>query len=309
MMKYAHREKTLHRCCYLGLSLCISVSAHSDSVHVAVASNFIAPLKDIAEHFQQDTLHQVIVSNGASGKLTTQIMHGAPYDVFLSADTDKPEQLIDRQLALSDSQFTYAIGQLVAWAPNSKDTLSDLKEGKFRKIALANALHAPYGKAAEDILSTLGVIDVTKPHWVVGENISQTYQFVASGNADMGFVAYSQLHTQLDNTLGAQASRLHKKFDNKVSNGSVWLIPAEMHTPILQNAVLLVHGQHNQAAQAFMRYLQSENAHAIIKRYGYRLPVNQELPEQTKQESQQTQEKDTSEAILELTSETSTDTD
>ena len=219
---------------------------------MAVASNFMQPMKEIAAQFERDTHHRVVVAFGSSGKFYAQINHGAPFDVFLSADQAKPSALGASGLAVADSQFSYALGSIALWSATPKDgadLLADLKAGQFNKLAFANPKLAPYGAAALEVLQHLKLHVTTKRKWVHGENIAQTYQFVNTGNADLGFVARSQLAPE-DLAFG-------------------WLVPKRFYRPIRQDAVLLQRGATNPVASEFMHYLRADAVKAILKKYGY----------------------------------------
>jgi len=239
------------------LTLLLSVSSHAAEVSVAVAANFTAPMKTIAAEFAKDTGHQAKPSYGSSGKFYAQIKNGAPFQMFLSADDETPAKLVQEGMAMADSRYTYAIGTLVLWSaqPGYVDAKGDvLKNGQFNKIALANPKLAPYGKAAVEVLTGMGLLDTLAPKFVQGENIAQTWQFASTGNAELGFVALSQVMK-----------------DGKIGSGSGWIVPAKLHTPIRQDAVILATGKGNPAAEALMKYLKSDKAKAIIKAYGYDL--------------------------------------
>lgn len=226
-------------------------------VRVAVASNFAPVMPALAERFERDSGHRLQVSLGASGKIYAQIRHGAPFEVFLSADADKPAQLERDGLAVPGSRFTYALGRLVLWSPRPGAVDAEgavLARGDFRKLALANPRVAPYGQAAVEILRARGLLEALQPRFVMGENIAQAYKFVASGNAELGFVALSQVW---------QGGRL--------TSGSGWIVPAALHAPIRQEAALLEAGRHQPAARAFLAFLRSPAAHAIIQAHGYGL--------------------------------------
>lgn len=228
---------------------------YAEEVHVAVAANFTATMKEIAARFEQKTQHQVILTSGSSGKIAAQIQHGAPFHVFLSADQAKPEALEKAGLTVPNSRFTYALGALVLWSAKPDWIEGDdarLQTGDFAKLALANPKLAPYGSAAVDVLEALQLTSATQAKWVMGENIAQTYQFVATGNAQLGFVALSQV---MEN--------------GKLTHGSGWMIPTHLHQPIRQDAVLLKSAADNSAAKALLTYLQSDEARAIIHSYGY----------------------------------------
>lgn len=234
--------------------------ASSAEITVAVASNFTHTIKILVDCFEDETGAEVRVVSGSSGKLYAQISHGAPFDIFLSADQTKPEVLVASEEVVADSQFTYAVGALALWS--ARTSLIDgkgniLKHGEFHKLALANPKLAPYGKAAVEVLKNLGLADETRGKWVQGENISQTYQFVATGNADLGFVALSQL-----------------KGDKSRPEGSTWVVPKHLYSPIRQDAVLLKRGDTNETARAFMTFLRSEKARRVIGSTDYN--VNQQ---------------------------------
>lgn len=233
----------------------VLLAARADTVTVAVASNFTAPMSDIAAAFERETGHEVRLAFGSSGKIVAQIRQGAPFDAFFSADQAKPEALQTLGLAVPDSRFTYAIGALALWSSRPDLPLEGagvLRQGDYHKLALANPRLAPYGEAAVEVLDGLALTESTRPHWVQGENIAQTYQFVRTGNATLGFVALSQIMTEGD-----------------VRSGSVWIVPDDLHSPIRQDAVLLRRGEDNDGARAFMDYMRGEDARAIIHDYGY----------------------------------------
>lgn len=230
-------------------------AAQAEQVFVAVAANFSAPMKAIAADFEQKTGHQLRVIYGSSGKLFAQIVHGAPYQLFLSADTAKPRKLIDQQLAEADTRFTYALGTLVLWTADEKVaelTAQTLGKNSFRHLALANDRLAPYGQAARETLEKLGVWSSVKSKLVTGENIAQVYQFVSTGNADYGFIALSQV---ID--------------DGQIAKGAGWVVPQSYHQPIRQDAVLLKKGAQSEAARALLDFIQSQPVVDLIKRYGY----------------------------------------
>lgn len=230
-------------------------SAHADQVSVAVAANFMAPMKKIAEEFEKDTGHKVTMAFGATGKFYAQITNGAPFEVFLSADDETPARLENAAHAVKGSRFTYAIGKLVLWsaAADYVDRQGEvLAKGNFRHIALANPKTAPYGAAAMETLNQLGLADKVRAKIVQGENIAQTHQFVSTGNAELGFVALSQVYR-----------------DGALSGGSAWLIPSRYYAPIRQDAVILDRGRSNPGALALMDYLKGGKARAIIQAFGY----------------------------------------
>jgi len=240
----------------LGLAWMLgSHGALADVVNVAVAANFTAPMNAIATEFAKDTGHKALLSFGSSGKFYAQIKNGAPFQMLLSADDEKPAKLEQEGLTLPGTRFTYAIGTLVLWS--AKNDLVDnqgavLKSGAFNKLALANPKLAPYGAAAMEALTALNLKSALEPKFVLGENIAQTWQFVSTGNAELGFVALSQVMK-----------------DGKITSGSAWVVPGKLHTPIRQDAVILATGKGNAAAEALSKYLKGEKAKAIIRAYGY----------------------------------------
>lgn len=229
--------------------------AHAGTVSVAVAANFTAPMQKIAAAFEADTGHKAELSFGATGKFYAQITHGAPFQVLLSADDTTPARLEREGKAVAHSRFTYAIGTLVLWSaqPGAVDAKGDvLKSGDFKHLAIANPKLAPYGAAALQVMEKLGVATALQPRLVQGENIAQTFQFVSTGNAQLGFVALSQVMA-----------------DGKIRSGSAWQVPAHLHDPIRQDAVLLNPGKDSPAAAALLTYLRANTARAIIQSYGY----------------------------------------
>jgi molybdate transport system substrate-binding protein len=232
--------------------------AQAGEVQVAVASNFTAPMQVLAGVFERETGHTVRMSFGASGKFYAQIKHGAPFEVLLSADDEKPAQLEKDALTVPGSRFTYALGTLVLWSPQAGvvDAKGEvLAKGAFQKLAIAAPKLAPYGAAAMDVLNAMGVLAAVQPKLVQGENIAQTYQFVSTGNAELGFVALSQV--MKDGVLSA--------------GGSAWIVPANLHRPIRQDAVLLAKGRGNVAAEALLAYLKTDKTKTLLRAYGYGL--------------------------------------
>jgi len=229
------------------------VSAQAAQTHVAVAANFTEPAKEIAALFKQKTGHEAILIFGASGAFLTQISHDAPFEVFLSADSDRPKAAIDQGFAVPGSSFTYAIGKLVLWSKVVDVTKGDdaLKAGAFSKISIANPNAAPYGTAAIEAMKALGVYDALKPKIVQGNSIAQAFQFVDTKNAEVGFVALSQLFG--------------------VTDGTRWPVPQELYSPIRQDAVLLKRGEKDEASIAFLAFLKGPEARAIIEKFGYGL--------------------------------------
>jgi molybdate transport system substrate-binding protein len=232
--------------------------AFAAEVNAAVASNFSAPMKEIAALFEQQSGDTVKLSFGSTGKFYAQIKSGAPFDVFVAADTATPQHLEDEGLTASGSRFVYALGKLVLWSAQPglvDDKGRVLRNGSYEKLAIADPKLAPYGMAAKQTLEKLAMWNSIRDKLVIGENITQAYQFAATGNAELGFVALSQVMR-----------------DGKVSAGSSWLVPADMYKPIRQSAVLLAGAKDKTAARAFLDFLKSGQAAAVIRRYGYALP-------------------------------------
>jgi molybdate transport system substrate-binding protein len=226
----------------------------SGEAYIAVASNFLNPLKEIAARFKQDTGSRVVLISGSTGKLYAQARHGAPFDVLLAADSKRPVLLEREGVGVIGTRFTYAVGNLVLWSlkrgeVKGEESLAQLNEGK---LAIANPKTAPYGRAAQQTLEKLGHWKKLQPHLVRGENIAQTLQFVATENARLGFVAKSQLKDP--------------RFKFK---GSRWEVPAGLHEPILQQAILLKPGLDNSYAKQFLKYMNGPAAKKIIRNYGY----------------------------------------
>ncbi|MFA7318946.1 MAG: molybdate ABC transporter substrate-binding protein [Sulfuricella sp.] len=240
------------------LAWLLAFSAAADTVQVAVASNFSQPMARIAAAFQRDTGHQLLLSSGSSGKFYAQIASGAPFEVFLSADDEIPLRLEKEGHAVAGSRTTYAIGKLVLWSPRPgyvDDKGEVLRGGGFTRLAVANPKTAPYGAAARELMERQGLRQTLQPRLVQGESIAQAYQFVASGNAELGFVALSQVRNESGEI-----------------RGSLWLVPQALYTPTRQDAVLLAKGRGKAAAGQFMAYLGSPKAAAIIQSFGYELP-------------------------------------
>lgn len=251
------RSSCLKYLLYCVLSLLGTNLSLAAEVSVAVAANFTAPMKIIAQHFERDTGHKAVLSFGGTGQFYAQIKNGAPFSVLLAADTLTPAKIEKEGLGVQATTFTYAIGQLVLWSKKPElidDRGEILKTGNFSKIAIANPKLAPYGAAALEVLNRLGVVNQVKPKIVEGSNIAQTYQFVFSENASLGFVALSQVYE-----------------DGKLKQGSGWIVPNSMYSPIRQDAILLNPGRDNPAAIALLTYLQSEAAKAVIRKFGYKL--------------------------------------
>ena len=237
------------------LGLLAPGAALADAVQVAIAANFTAPMKLIAADFEKETGHKSILSFGATGKFYAQITNGAPFEVFLSADDTTPAKLEKEGAAVSGSSFTYATGKLVLWSAKlgAVDLQGDvLEKGEFKTLAIAAPKLAPYGAAAVETLAKLGLTAAVGPKLVTGESIGQAFSFVATGNADLGFVALSQVYE-----------------NGKIKSGSGWIVPANLHSPIRQNAVLLAKGKNSQAATALLAFLKTEKAKKVIRSFGY----------------------------------------
>ncbi len=233
----------------------LAFPAFADEVQVAVAANFTAPMQIIAANFEQATGHKTLLVFGATGNFYAQIKNGAPFDVLLSADDKTPAKLEQEGAAVSASRFTYAIGKLVLWSARSDAVDAQgkvLKKGDFKHLAIAAPSLAPYGAAAVETLKKLSLLSAVEPKLVRGENIAQTYQFIATGNAELGFVALSQVYV-----------------NGKIKSGSAWIVPDKLHSPIRQDAVLLAKGKNNAAAIALIAYLKSDAAKTVIKSFGY----------------------------------------
>lgn len=237
----------------LVLWLCASMPTQAGEVLVAVAANFTGAAQEIATAFQDQTGHQATLSFGSSGQLYAQITQQAPFEVFLSADQARPQRAVEEGLAVADSRFTYATGKLVLWSAEEGLALdASALSGEFSRLAIANPTTAPYGAAAVQVLERLGLYEHLQDRLVLGNNINQSYQFVYTGNAELGLVALSQLS------------------QSEIA-GSRWEVPEDLYAPILQDAVLLSIGAENPVAQGFLAYLRSEAARHIIQRHGYGL--------------------------------------
>jgi molybdate transport system substrate-binding protein len=228
-------------------------AAEAGQTHVAVAANFTEPAREIASLFRQKTGHEAILIFGASGAFFTQITHDAPFEVFLSADEERPKLAVEQGFAVPDSRFTYAVGKLVLWSRvlDVADGEAALRAGKFSQLAIANPNSAPYGAAAVESMKALGVFDQLQPKLVRGNSIAQAFQFVDTRNAELGFVALAQLHG--------------------VTDGTRWLVPANLHSPIRQDAVLLKRGANDEASKDFLAFLKGPEARTIIESFGYSL--------------------------------------
>lgn len=234
-----------------------ALPVQADDVQVAVAANFTAPIQAIAKAFEQDTGHKLVAAFGATGQFYAQIKNGAPFEVFLAADDSTPARLEQEGETVKGSRFTYAIGTLALWSPKEgyvDDKGEILKADTWKHLSIANPKTAPYGLAATQVLDKLGLSDATRSRLVEGQNITQAWQFVSTGNAELGFVALSQVYK-----------------DGKLTAGSAWRVPENLHEPIRQDAVILNKGKDNAAATALVEYLKGPKAAAVIKSFGYTL--------------------------------------
>lgn len=235
----------------------IAGTASAAEVQVAVAANFAGPFEKLSAEFAAETGHKAIAAIGSTGKFYAQIKNGAPFEVFLAADDDTPRKLVAEGDADKASEFTYAKGKLVLWSKKSgvvDDQGAVLKRTDIAHVAYCDPKLAPYGLAAQQTMKALGLLDALTPKLVTAENIAQAYQFTASGNAEIGFVAMSQVMTP-----------------GKSVEGSYWVVPAKLYAPIQQDAVLLKKGEGNPAAKALLDFLKSDKAKTLIRSYGYDL--------------------------------------
>ena len=250
------RHPVLRRTLLAAALAVAALPARAAEVLVAVAANFAAVVERLKPEFERSSGHRVVATTGATGKLYAQIRAGAPFQVLLAADAKTPALLESEGAAVAGSRFTYAIGRLALWsrAPDlvAADGAATLRAGSFRHLAIANPDLAPYGVAAREVLQATGTWDALRPKIVMGQNIGQTHALVASGAAEVGFVALSAL-----------------KDPKAPAGGSAWEVPASLHAPLQQDAVLLNPGRGNPAATAFLAYLRSPAARAVIEAYGY----------------------------------------
>ncbi|CCQ74748.1 molybdate ABC transporter substrate-binding protein [Magnetospira sp. QH-2] len=236
-------------------SILTGQTAFAGNTTIAVAANFTATAKDLAEAFKEETGHRALLAFGSTGKLYAQIANGAPFEAFLAADSDRPRRVEEDDLAVAGSRFTYAKGKIALYSrdPGLVDDLGQILKtpDRFRKLAIANPKTAPYGRAAVETLRKLLVYEFLESKLVRGDNIAQTHQFVATGNAALGFVALAQV--------------------TRKDRGSKWIVPEDLYSPIRQDAVLLKTGETSEAARAFIAFLKEDKARAIISGYGYGL--------------------------------------
>lgn len=239
----------------LALLAVLSPAARAGTVQVAVAANLAAPMQKIAAGFQASTGHRTSVALGSTGKFYAQIRNGAPFEVLLAADDETPARLEQEGFGVRGSRFTYATGRLALWSADGAvvdEQVAVLRRPPAGRMAIADPRVAPYGAAAMQALTKMGVLADWQPHLVQGENIGQAFQFVATGNARLGFVALSQVMA-----------------DGRIGRGSAWIVPAGLHAPLKQDALLLTRGAPNPAARALLDYLRSEAARTVLRGYGY----------------------------------------
>ena len=241
----------------LGLMFFVTLlaAAQAEEVQVAVAANFTAPMKLIAADFEKQSGHQVVLTFGASGKFYAQIINGAPFHAFLSADDETPAKLEKQGAAVANTRFTYATGKLVLWSAQAgfvDDKGEVLRKYNFKHLAIAAPKLAPYGAAAVETMNKLGLAAALSPKLVQGESIGQAFSFVQTGNAELGFIALSQIYE-----------------NGSLKSGSGWIVPDNLHSPIKQDAVLLTRGKDNKAAIALLAYLKTDSAKAMIRSFGY----------------------------------------
>jgi molybdate transport system substrate-binding protein len=247
--------KPMYKLSFALALIAAAVSARADEVQVAVAANFTAPMKEIAAAFEAATGHKVVSAFGSTGKFYSQIKNGAPFEVLLAADSETPKKLATEGAAVPGTQFTYAIGKLVLWSakPDFVDGKGEvLKGGKFEHLSIANPKLAPYGAAGVEVMKKKGVFDAIEPKLVQADNIAQAFQFVQSGNAELGFVALSQVIK-----------------DGEIGSGSGWIVSPKLYSPIRQDAIVLEKGKDKPAAKALMTFLKGDKAKAVIKAFGY----------------------------------------
>lgn len=240
----------------LAATLVINSSfSFAGEVSVAVAGNFFKPIKVLASEFEAKSGHKVALSVGATGKLYAQISHGAPFEIFFAADQKRPAKLVAEKLAIKESQFTYAQGQLVLWSKNPGVIDAQgkrLSSPDMKRLAIANPKTAPYGEQAVNALTKLGLYKQLESKIVQGQNIGQTYQYVSSGSVKQGIIAMSQVTV-----------------NGEITTGSSWIIPSDLYDAIQQDAVLLEKGKANPVATEFLDYIKTPSAVKIIRSFGY----------------------------------------
>lgn len=248
------------------VSIYLPINSYASQIRIAVASNFLAPIKSISKDYQKQTGNQLLISSGSTGKLYAQIVNGAPFDIFLAANSREPKQLESIGKVVKGSRFTYALGKLALWSPQFGSGKTEIKEilsnKNIKRISIANPKIAPYGAAAIEVIKNLGVYETLKSKIIRGENVNQAYQYIESGAAQLGFVALSQLKIQ-HNSLAPQRPSIneHTKQYRQVDQS--------LYTPIRQQAVLLKTKFDNLAARQFLDYLKSPDGRAVIESFGY----------------------------------------
>jgi molybdate transport system substrate-binding protein len=248
-------QKLFTWCLFVIMTITVA-PASAEQALVAVAANFVPPFREIALEFEKSTGHQLQVAGGSSGNFYSQIKNGAPFDVFFSADMERPKLLEDEGFGVKGTRLTYAVGRLVLWSPNADLVKGEetLRFKQYKRLAIANPKTAPYGLAAMQAMQKLEIWESLQPQIVMGENLGQTMGFIESGNAQLGFVALSQV------------------MDPKIKGkGSHWNVPTNLHEPIKQDVILLTKGKDNPAAKALMEFMSGPQAKGVIERYGYEL--------------------------------------
>lgn len=242
----------------LAIALLAATALHAGQVRVAVAANLGAPMQKIASDFGSATGHEAVVALGSTGRFYAQMRGGAPFEVLLAADQEVTARVERDGLAVPGSRFTYAVGRLVLWSPDPHGVDGQgnvLKQAPRGRLAVADPLFAPYGMAANQTLARLGVLPAWQNSLLQGESVAQAFQFVATGSASLGFIALSQVMS-----------------DGRITRGSAWIVPSQLHEPLRQEAVLLNAGRSNPAATALLDYLKTEQARTVLRAYGYEIP-------------------------------------
>ncbi len=233
----------------------VSTAQSAEPLRIAVASNFLLPIKVLVNDYETKSGERLTISSGSTGKLYAQIINGAPFDIYFAANSREPLKLEEKGIGVPGSRFTYAIGRLSLWSMHTQDPLGALQSGQVKRLAIANPATAPYGAAAVSVLKALEVDRSSRPKLITAENVSQTYQFIATGNVELGFVSYSQLVA-------------------RGQENSAWMVPDSYHDPILQQAILIKRARTNKSAHEFLAYLKSSHAKSLIRSFGYNLDAN-----------------------------------
>lgn len=244
-----------HFLIFAGLIMATAATSSAGEIRVAVSSNFAGAITALADQFEEKSGNKIILIFGSTGKHYAQIKNGAPFEVFFAADADRPEKLEKEGLAVPGTRFTYALGKLVLWSPDTARVDPNgkiLEAGNFHHLSLGNPKLAPYGEAARKVLENRGIWEKLGERIVTGQNIAQAFQFVESGNAELGFVAFAQI-----------------KRPGRAVEGSWWDVPQELYPPIEQQAVLL---KESGVAREFLSFVQSDSARAVIRDFGYAIP-------------------------------------